>query len=100
MKKFPVLFCLLLCGISVLAQERFSSVEERMTGKEFKASGLDKLSDEELAALNSWLRDHSVATLENVATVKNTAAPSSSSVGAAAGPSWPSSRTTPTAWGS
>ena len=67
MKKILVLFCLLLCNISVHAQERFSSVEERMTGKEFMESGLDKLSDEELEALNNWLRDHSVATLENKA---------------------------------
>ncbi len=67
MKKIPVLFCLLLCSISVLAQKGFSSVEERMTGQEFTASGLHKLSDEELAALNSWLRNHSVATLENTA---------------------------------
>jgi len=47
------------------AQQGFSTVEERMTGKEFTAAGLDKLSSEELAALNEWLRAHSVATLEN-----------------------------------
>lgn len=47
------------------AQQGFSTVEERMTGKEFTDAGLDKLSAEELAALNEWLRSHSVATLEN-----------------------------------
>ncbi len=48
-----------------MAQEAFSSVEERMTGQEFMEAGLDKLTDAELAALNQWLRAHSVATLEN-----------------------------------
>ena len=39
---------------SVLAQS-FSSLEERMTEAEFKAAGLDKLSPEELAALNAFI---------------------------------------------
>jgi hypothetical protein len=64
MKRVLVLLCLLLVCDSVLSQEGFSSVEERMTGKEFTAAGLDKLTAEELAALNRWLRDHSVATLD------------------------------------
>ncbi len=36
-----------------------------MSGKEFKDTGLGKLSDAELATLNAWVRSHSVATLEN-----------------------------------
>ena len=62
---------LLLAGLGLLflsaaqAQQGFSTIEERMTGKEFTAAGLDKLSNEELEALNEWLRSHSVATLEN-----------------------------------
>jgi len=47
------------------AQEAFSTLEERMSGKEFKETGLSKLTDEELATLNEWVRSHSVATLEN-----------------------------------
>lgn len=35
-----------------------------MTGKEYSAAGLDKLTPEELAALNNWIRKHSVATLD------------------------------------
>jgi hypothetical protein len=35
--------------------EQFSSLEERMSAKEFKEAGLDKLSPEELAKLNAWL---------------------------------------------
>ena len=39
---------------SASAQE-FSSLEERMSAKEFKEAGLDKLTPEELARLNAWL---------------------------------------------
>ena len=50
---------------AVYAAGAFSTLEERMSGKEFKETGLVKLTDEELATLNDWLRRHSVATLEN-----------------------------------
>lgn len=63
MKKILVLILLLACNFSVLAQESFSSVEERMTGKEFMETGLSKLTDAELTALNKWLKDHSLATM-------------------------------------
>lgn len=46
---------LALVALSVQAQS-FSSLEERMSAAEFKAAGLDKLSPEELTALNEWLR--------------------------------------------
>ena len=39
----------------VALAQGFSSLEERMTAAEFRAAGLDKLSDEELANLNAWL---------------------------------------------
>lgn len=65
MKRTTILFLLILFSTSAFAQNGFSTIEERMTGKEFTAAGLDKLSEEELAALNEWLRMHSVATLEN-----------------------------------
>jgi len=48
------------CG-TVAAQTSFSSLEERMTAREFRDAGLDKLSDEELAALNRWIRQRSLA---------------------------------------
>ena len=35
----------------------FSSLEERMSHAEFEAAGLSKLSAQELAALNAWLRN-------------------------------------------
>ncbi len=34
-----------------------------MSGKEFTAAGLERLTPAELEALNNWIRDHSVATL-------------------------------------
>lgn len=57
-----------ICGFTLIsdnmAAEGFSSVEEQMSGKEFTAAGLDKLSDSELAALNEWIRRRSLATLD------------------------------------
>ena len=37
------------------AAQEFSSLEERMSAKEFREAGLDKLTPEELATLNAWL---------------------------------------------
>lgn len=53
-------------SVSVSAQSNpaFSSLEEQMTQREFEASGLDKLTDEELVALNRWIRSRSLATLD------------------------------------
>lgn len=51
---FALLFLMLPLGLAH-AQE-FSSLEERMSGSEFRAAGLEKLSAEELEALNQWLR--------------------------------------------
>jgi len=46
---------LIFLTATAVAQE-FSSLEERMTAQEFEAAGLQKLSPEELAALNRWLQ--------------------------------------------
>jgi hypothetical protein len=56
MRRFIVVALVLcsLAGGTAFAQQ-FSTLEERMTYAEFKAAGLEKLSPEELAALNSWL---------------------------------------------
>jgi hypothetical protein len=51
---------LMLMAFSLHAQS-FSSLEERMNAAEFRAAGLDKLSAEELAALNEWLRTRGAA---------------------------------------
>jgi hypothetical protein len=65
MKRTLLLISILLVTNVCLAQDSFSTVEERMTGKEFMEAGLNKLSESELKALNDWLRDHSVATLDS-----------------------------------
>jgi hypothetical protein len=56
--------CTALCssyGVAMAQSETgFSSLEERMTLREFEQSGLDKLSADELATLNSWIRLHSL----------------------------------------
>lgn len=54
-----LLTCLLCAGAA--AQGSFSTLEERMTAEEFRQAGLDKLSEEELAALNRWIRMRSLA---------------------------------------
>lgn len=64
MNRILVAFFSLVIGLSVYAAAGFSSLEEQMTGKEFSAAGLDKLSKSELNELNSWIRSRSLATLE------------------------------------
>lgn len=64
MNKISIILLSLLIASPLSAAEGFSSVEEQMTGKEFTAAGLDKLSQSELDALNAWIRSHSVATLD------------------------------------
>jgi hypothetical protein len=66
MKKLLFIVLALTLSCAVQAAEGFSTLEERMSGNEFKETGLGKLTTDELAALNDWLRRHSVATLENV----------------------------------
>jgi len=61
-KLLLTLFLFTLSG-QVVAQQAFSSLEEQMNGKEFTESGLEKLSAEELAALNNWIRSRSLATV-------------------------------------
>jgi len=64
MNRFFLTIFLLLNSTAAFAQQAFSSLEEQMNGKEFTAAGLDKLTPEELAALNEWIRSRSVATLD------------------------------------
>jgi hypothetical protein len=67
MKKLLLLIFAFSLSFAALAADSFSTFEERMSGKEFKAAGLNKLTAEELSTLNEWARRHSVATLENAA---------------------------------
>ncbi|UXI67210.1 hypothetical protein [Tahibacter amnicola] len=60
---------LALSGTATAAE--FSTLEERMSRKEFDAAGLGRLSAEELKALNDWLRVNGLAPGAPVATGKN-----------------------------
>lgn len=53
-RSFFLAAALVLAG--PVAAAEFSSLEERMSVAEFRAAGLDKLTPEELATLNQWLR--------------------------------------------
>jgi hypothetical protein len=64
MNKFLIIFLSLTISFPLFGAEGFSSLEEQMTGKEFTMAGLNKLSPEELAALNDWIRGRSLATLD------------------------------------
>ncbi len=65
MNKLLLLLVLIFAVTSpVFGQQAFSSLEEQMTGAEYKATGVDKLTPQELVALNNWIRAHSVATLD------------------------------------
>jgi hypothetical protein len=63
MNRFLIAILSFSFALPALAAEGFSSLEEQMSGKEFSAAGLEKLTPEELGALNNWIRRHSVATL-------------------------------------
>ena len=53
---FLAIVALVIAGFASAAN--FSSLEERMSQAEFHATGLDKLSPDELKALNDWLNTH------------------------------------------
>ena len=79
MKSLFAVFLSLLWCMSVIAAEGFSSLEEQMTGNEFTAAGLDKLTPGELEALNRWIRSHSLATLATPASGAAPIAPAQAS---------------------
>ncbi|MET0655220.1 MAG: hypothetical protein ABWY94_06585 [Pseudoxanthomonas sp.] len=61
MKSLRIPFALILLAFAGLAwgqqtPVQTANVEQQMSAEEFKAAGLDKLSSQELAALNAWLQ--------------------------------------------
>ena len=64
MSRILIFIVVMLFAFPLVASEGFSTLEEQMTGKEFTGAGLEKLTQEELDALNDWIRRHSVATLD------------------------------------
>jgi len=62
MRRIHFSFALLLLSTSAtLSAQSFSSLEERMSQREFEGAGLQKLSAEELASLNRWLLEHGLS---------------------------------------
>ncbi len=51
----------------------FSSLEERMSAAQFKQAGLEKLSAEELAELNTWLQNNGLSTSDGSAAASTSA---------------------------
>ena len=56
-----LLLALSVAAAGVAGAQSFSTLEERMSAADFRRAGLDKLSDEELAALNDWLQKQGVS---------------------------------------
>lgn len=63
--RYFLLALLLLLPCAAAAQD---ALQDKMTPAEFKAAGLDKLSAQELAALNAWLQGKVVEETRRVAT--------------------------------
>lgn len=63
--KSKVSLLLLAAAMALILQDaaaqNFSTLEERMTGREFRDAGLHKLTEEELAYLNRWIQIRSLA---------------------------------------
>ncbi|MGH8027054.1 MAG: hypothetical protein ACREO0_10045 [Pseudoxanthomonas sp.] len=60
-KSLRIPFALMLLAFAAAAwaqqaPQQAANVEQQMSAEEFKAAGLDKLSAQELAALNAWLQ--------------------------------------------
>jgi hypothetical protein len=51
----------LALAVSPAQAQTFSSLEERMSARDFREAGLEKLSPEELARLNAWLAANGLA---------------------------------------
>jgi len=72
---------LLALPLSLNAQQSFATLEEQMTGEQFQAAGLDKLSPQELASLNAWIRSRSLAALGSAPGVPSVSAATSGGSG-------------------
>lgn len=60
------LLILPLCGVTALAQQPSTGLQQRMSSTDFKAAGLDKLSPQELQNLDQWLNTHAKVTTKMV----------------------------------
>ncbi len=61
-----VLAALVLASFSLFAQSTYVDVEKRLTSEQLRATGLDQLSTEQLALLNTLLRDNEAERIAKV----------------------------------
>lgn len=80
-----VLVASLGLSAATVSANSFSTLEERMTAREFREAGLDKLSQEELAYLNRWIQMRSLAEGEVPEWLVGAAAGASAGVAASGG---------------
>ena len=69
MRPFPSVLTLLLTlspSIAAAVETQPATLEERMSQADLRASGLDRLSPEELKYLNEWLRTHGAGSTQVV----------------------------------
>jgi len=83
-RRLAVMLAALSLAGAAYAQANFSSLEERMSYKEFKDYGLDKLSPEQLRGLNEWLHAHGASGVAGVGAARSLAPTASASAAAAA----------------
>lgn len=72
------IFCVMLftSAALVMAADKTADVRDLMTAREFHATGLDKLSPDELAALNAWLASYAAHAPAAATSTHPAAAPS------------------------
>lgn len=66
--------CFLAVTLCLSSAVRAENIEQSMTADEFKATGLDKLSSDELARLNQWLANKNSASAQATPTETRSAA--------------------------
>ena len=78
-RRLAVMLAALSLAGAAYAQANFSSLEERMSYKEFKDYGLDKLTPEQLRGLNEWLHAHGASGVAGVGAARSLAPTASAS---------------------
>ena len=74
MKRIILFMLLALCsGLAGAQQAGTSSIKERMSPEQFKAAGLNKLSDAELKQLNAWFNGEKIVVVEKTVIVEKPA---------------------------
>lgn len=74
MKRIVLFMLLALCaGLASAQQAGTASLKERMSPEQFKAAGLNKLSDSELKQLNAWFNGEKTVVVEKTVIVEKPA---------------------------